>query len=115
GDALARVDDEERHLRLVERPLGLAAHARFQALVGDVLEAGGVDQLEVDVAEPTRGEAAVAGDARPVVDQRELAARQPVEQGRLADIRPPDDGDLDHGGRILPRLTTGWRSGRPSG
>ena len=37
--------------------------------------------------------AAVAGDARRVVDQRQPPADQPVEQRRLADIRPADDGD----------------------
>ena len=35
---------------------------------------------------------AVAGDAGPVVDNRDLPAREPVEQRRLADIRATDDG-----------------------
>jgi hypothetical protein len=35
----------------------------------------------------------VARDAGKIVDQREALADQAVEQGRLADIRPPDNGD----------------------
>ncbi len=35
---------------LVDGQLGLGAHPGFEALVGDVLEAGGVDQLKVEVA-----------------------------------------------------------------
>ncbi len=74
-DALAGVDHEQRHVGLVDGQLGLAAHARLQALVGDVLEAGGVDQVEVEIAQPAGGEAAVAGDAGPVVDDGQLVAR----------------------------------------
>ena len=39
------------------------------------------------------GLAAVAGDARGIVDERDLAADQPVEKRRLADIGPADNGD----------------------
>ena len=48
---------------------------------------------EVEIAEPRLALAAVARDARPIVDQRQPPADQPVEQRRLADIRPADDGD----------------------
>jgi hypothetical protein len=58
----------------LDRQLGLLAHARFEALVGDVLEAGGVDEDEVEVAEAAVGEAAVAGDARLVVDDAPACA-----------------------------------------
>ena len=36
----------------------------------------------------------VAGHARHVVDDGDPAARQPVEQRRLADVRPADDHDF---------------------
>ena len=39
--------------------------------------------------------AAIAGDAGQVVDQRQLPPDQPVEQRRLADIGPADDGDRE--------------------
>ena len=48
-----------------------------------------------EVAEPRLALAPVAGDARQVVDQRQPPADQPVEQRRLADVRPADDGDAE--------------------
>ena len=54
--------------------------------------------------------APVAGHARPVVDQRELLPDEPVEQGRLADIRPADDRDRPH--RTCPIASSG-RGRRP--
>ena len=35
--------------------------------------------------------APVAGDAGPIIDERELLADEPVEQGRFADVRTADD------------------------
>ena len=55
------VDDEEHDLGLGDSQLGLAAHPRLQALVGDVLEAGGVDEHQVEIAQPPRGELADPG------------------------------------------------------
>ena len=95
GDALAGVDQEQHHVRFLDGQFGLGAHARFQAVVVDVLEAGRVDQDQVEVAQAAAGEAAVAGDAGPVVDDGELLAGQPVEQRGLADVRPADDGEFE--------------------
>ena len=64
---------------------------------------------ETQVAELRLALAAVAGDARRVVDQRQPPADQPVEQRRLADIRPADDGDTE--GRLPP--STGSRQPAP--
>ena len=50
---------------------------------------------KLQIVEFCRMDAAVAGDARRVVDERQLLARQTVEQRRLADIRPADDGNLE--------------------
>ena len=47
------------------------------------------------VVEPGGMDAAVAGDARRVVDKRQLPADQPIEKRRLADVRPADDGDCE--------------------
>ena len=91
GDALAAVDDEQRHVGLVDGQLRLVAHPGLQALISDILEAGGVDQLQIEVADPPGAEAPVPGDARPVIDDGQLAPRQPVEQRRLAHVGTPDD------------------------
>ena len=45
--------------------------------------------------------APVARDARPIIDKRELFADQPIEQGRLADIRAADDRDREHYSGLL--------------
>ena len=60
---------------------------------GGILEAGGIDDVEIQVVETGGMHAAVAGDARRVVDERQLLAGQAVEKRRLADIRPADDGE----------------------
>ena len=77
---------------------------RSEPCVG-LLEPGRVDDAEAQGAEPRLAFAAVAGDARAVVDERELLADEAVEQGRLADVRPSDDGD---GGRHASPSTRYW-------
>ena len=94
-DALAGVHHEQDQLGVIQRRLGLFAHARFQALVGDVLEARGVDQGQVDVADVAVRIATVARHPRPVIDEREFFAHQSVEQGGLAHIGATDDSDLE--------------------
>ena len=97
------------------RPCSVAAAASSKPAVSitsksQVVELGGVD-------------AAVAGDARRVVDERQLPAGQPIEQRRFADVGPADDGDfeahvagtmragaadqLGHQGRALARVARG--------
>jgi len=93
--ALPGVDQEQHDIGFLDRQLGLGAHARLQAVVVDILEAGGVDQGQVQVAQTAAGEAPVAGHAGPVVNDGELLARQPVEQRGLADVRPADDGEFE--------------------
>ena len=62
--------------------------------------------VKLEVAEAGLALAAVAGHAGQIVDQRQLPADQPVEQRRLADIRPADDGDRGLAGRH-PCVPTG--------
>src|SRR5829696_8496606 len=104
----ARVHQEEDDVRLGDRRLCLVAHAGEERALLGLLEAGGVDDAEAQGAEPRVALAAVAGDARAVVDERELLADEAVEQGRLADVRPADDGNgRRHGcprGALLGRL-----------
>ena len=87
-----RVDQEQHQIGLGDRRLRLLAHARGKPLIPG-LEPRGID--EGDGARPKLGLglAPVARQTGLVVDQRQLLADQPVEQGGLADIRPSDDGD----------------------
>ena len=95
----AGVDDEEHRIGRRDRGFGLGAHAAGQAFARRLFEAGGVDDGEGEIAEMGGGFTPVAGNARGVVDEREPPAGKPVEQRRLADIRPADDGDgKAHGG-----------------
>ena len=89
----ARVDHEHQRVREPNRGFGLLLHPRGQRALGALVEAGGVDDGEFEIAEPGLALAAVAGDAGLVIDQREFLPDQPVEQRRLSDIGPADDGN----------------------
>ena len=93
GYAGAGIEDEEHDIAVIHRHLGLRTHAGFEAVALDVVEAGRIEDAEAQVAKPRLAFAAVTGDAGLVIDEGDLAADEPVEQGRLADIRPPHDGD----------------------
>jgi hypothetical protein len=88
------VDDEDEEVGLADRALGLAVDAGADHVARrDRIEPAGVDHAQraaevVDVAV-----AAVAGQARRVVDERGPAADEPVEQRRLADVGPADERD----------------------
>ncbi|MNQ82424.1 hypothetical protein D3C85_974740 [compost metagenome] len=92
--ALAGVHHEHDHFGVVERGLGLLAHTRFQAVVGDVFVAGRVDQRQIHVADIAVGIATVTGHARAIIDKRQTLADESVEQCRLAHVGPADDGDF---------------------
>ena len=111
GHAGARVDHEQDRVAIGERRLGLRAHAAGQRGRIALLQPGGVDDGEGEIAELRLALAAVAGDAGLIVDQRELAADQPVEQRRLADVRAADDGDFGGHG-LLRASATARRRGR---
>ena len=55
------------------------------------LQPGRVDDGEAEIGEPGFALPPIARDAGTVVDKRQLLAGQPVEQRRLADVRPADD------------------------
>ena len=76
-------------------PLGLRAHAAFEAPAVPSSSPAVSSMRKLEVAKPRLALAAVAGDARRVVDQRQPPADQPVEQRRLADIGPA--GNNNHG------------------
>jgi hypothetical protein len=90
--AFAGVEQEDTNIGLADGDLGLPAHARFQRTVGDIVEAGGIDQLEFEIAQAAGRFLAVAGDAGLIVDDRDLPSSEPVEQRRLAHIGASHDG-----------------------
>ncbi len=91
----ARVDHEQHRVGGCDRGRGLRLHPAGEACGRGLVEAGGVDHREGEIAELRAALAAVAGDAGLVVDQRETLADQAIEQRRLADVRPSDDGDRE--------------------
>jgi hypothetical protein len=99
----AAVDQEQQHVGLGDGLLGLARHLVHDAVLGHRVEAGGVDDQIVAVADATDTVVAVAGEAGLVGDERVAGARQAVEQGRLADIGPADQND--GGFHLLPYLS----------
>jgi hypothetical protein len=104
GDTRARVDQEEARVGHLHRAFAEAAHAALQAVVGGILQPGGVDHGEAQGAQPRLALAQVAGHAGLVVDQREFPADEPVEQGRLAHVGASDDGEGEaHGCRSVAK------------
>ncbi len=88
----ARIDEEERDVGVGERALGLRPHARGELARRRLLEPGGIDDAEAQIAEARLGLAAVARHAGRVVHQRQALAGEAVEQRRFADIGPAEDG-----------------------
>ena len=94
-DAAQRVDDEEDHIGLCDRGLGLATHRRLDLPGLWIIKAAGVDERELAPA-PVRGRVdAIAGRARDVFDDRDALADESIEQGGLSDVWTSDD--RDHG------------------
>ena len=85
------------------------AHPAGQRVRVLILEARGVDHPELEPEQVGFAFAPVARHSRPVVDQRQALADQPVEQGRFADVGAADDGDgrKRHGVDVAPRKGAG--------
>jgi hypothetical protein len=62
-------------------------------------EAGCIDHPKCQITELAFRFAPVAGDTGGVVDQSQTPSNQPIEQSRLTNIRPTDDGDGKAHGR----------------
>ena len=100
----SRVDHQQRDIGLVERALGLCPHATAERLRRCLLEPRRIDQAEIEIGDAALGLAAVAGDPRRIVDQRQRPPGQPIEQRRFADIRPADDRHRETHGRCRSAL-----------
>ena len=86
------------------RPCIACRRSRPARLSGEpCLEPGRVDDPKLVRAQAADALDPVAGHARRVVDDRLPPADQPIEQGRLADIRAAQDGDGGKGHAITER------------
>jgi len=87
------VHDEEHQGGVVQHLADLGPDRRRNALFRLRVEAPGVHEEYVAALDhPLRGHA-VAGDARPVLDQGAPLADQPVEERALPDVRAAHDRD----------------------
>ena len=93
GDPRPRVNDEQDHVGLVDRTLGLLAGERFDPPRA-VQVAGGVDQPERTAAPGRVQLDPVACHPGHAVRDRCSVTEQTVHEGRLADVLTPDDRDL---------------------
>ena len=100
GDPDGRVDDEQHRVGERDRDLGLAGDPLGEP-AGVRVPASGVDDGEGPaVPERVVGDP-VPGHARHVLDHGLAASDDPVDQRRLADVGPADDGEDRHGeGRL---------------
>jgi hypothetical protein len=64
-----------------------------------VLQSSRVNRLEGEIAESCVTLAPVPRHPRPIVDQSEAPADEPVKQRRFANIRPTNDRDAERHGK----------------
>ena len=91
-ETLAPVDEEDDDVGFGDGLLRLPRHRVQDAGRGLGLEAAGVDDEIRLVAEARAAVVAVASQAGKVGDQRVARPGQPVEERRLADVGPADEG-----------------------
>src|SRR5262249_30985887 len=93
GRALSRVDDEQNDVGLVDGRQHLAAHALDEGLDGGGIEPAGVDHRRLPAPERPPAVEPVPRHPGHVAHQRLPAADQAIEERRLADVGPADDGE----------------------
>src|SRR4029077_8626507 len=76
-----------------DRGFGLLSHAAAQALGRGLFEGGGIDDAESEIAEMRLALAPIARDPGKVIHQCETPPDEAIEQRRLADVGPSDNGD----------------------
>src|SRR5690606_32582136 len=95
--AFAGIHDEHHHVRVLDRLQGFhhgELFHRFENLAAPT-HARRVDQRVLFVIPFEWDVDAVAGGTRLVVDDDPVFAQHAVDQGRFADVGPPDDRQLD--------------------
>ncbi len=113
-DAGPRIEHEERDIGTAHSGFRLRAHPARQGLCVIFLETGRVDDLELEAEQFGIAFAPVARHARHIVDKRQPLANHTVEQGRLANIGPPDNRDdrepaLFHDAALIPPIISDRR------
>ncbi len=91
-DAVARVHDEDEHVRFGDRRAHLHGRKTFDAFVA-AGQATRIHDHEGSRTEATDTVVPVAGDAGHIGDEGVPATRQRIEEGRLTDIGAADQGD----------------------
>jgi hypothetical protein len=66
----ARIYDQQRDIGFRNRQFSLLAHSRFQAVVEDLFQSGGVNHVEPQIADPRRTDPAIPRNARCIVYKR---------------------------------------------
>ena len=92
-DPVARVDDEEDEVGLLDRRARLLRDLGAERVGGEVVDAARVDQQEVLAVPVGEQLLAVARHAGRLVHDGLPRLGQPVDQRRLADVREADDRD----------------------
>ncbi len=103
GHPLAGIDQKQDAVSFLDGLPGLARHQSVQP-VGLGAQAAGVHRQIGPPAQPTLAILPVAGQAGKISHQGVTGSGETVEQGRLADVRPSDQGD---NGKHDCRLATG--------
>src|SRR5262249_43858627 len=101
GGAGSRVNQKQNGIGLGDRRRCVRLHRSGEALAPGVFQAGGTDHLEGEIAELCVAFTPIPRHSRPIVDEREPAANEPVEQRRFANVRPADDRNGKGHGRGL--------------
>ena len=92
------IDDEEDDVRLLDREARLLLDLLLDRVARVDLHAAGVDDDEAAIVPLGDRVEPVAGRACPILDDGLAPPDDAVEEGRLADVGPTDDGD-DRAGR----------------
>ncbi|MNJ36171.1 hypothetical protein D3C77_309500 [compost metagenome] len=93
----AGVHDEDHHVGVLDRLQGFHHRELFDFLVdlAALAHTSGVDQRVLLFVTLEGNVDTVAGSTRLVIDDHPVFTEHAVDQGRLANVRPADDGDLD--------------------
>lgn len=87
------INHKQNCISFRDSSLSLCAHACFQTVIGCIFKPSSIDDLKLQIVKLGIMDAPVARNARQVIDQRQLAADEAIEQCGLADIGTPDDGE----------------------
>jgi hypothetical protein len=95
GHPLGRIEDDERQVGALERSEGTDGPVPLERRHGapPLADARRVDQHVRPAPHRDRGVDRIAGGARLGRHDRALLAEEAVQEGRLPDVRPPDEGE----------------------